>query len=102
MNTMIKSSNGISLVPIESRLLADRKLFIEGKIDTKLACDFEKCAMLLLKEDAEKPINGNYYKNNSTFLINIFMEETTMIKLNETVQIAPKSTPTTKNRTNNA
>lgn len=33
MNTIIKSSNGISLVPIETRLLADRKVFIEGKIN---------------------------------------------------------------------
>ena len=31
MNTIIKSSNGISLAPLESRLLSDRKLFIEGE-----------------------------------------------------------------------
>ena len=57
MNTIIKSSNGISLVPIESRLLTDRKVFIEGEINEQTACDFEKCIMLLIKEDAEKPID---------------------------------------------
>ena len=57
MNTIIKSSNGISLVPIESRLLTDRKVFIEGEINSVSACNFEKCIMLLLKEDAEKPID---------------------------------------------
>ena len=57
MNTIIKSSNGISLVPIESRLLGDRKVFIEGEINAKSACDFVKCMMLLIKEDAEKPID---------------------------------------------
>ena len=57
MNTIIKSSNGISLVPIESRLLTDRKVFIEGKINATTANDFLKCIMLLVKEDAEKPID---------------------------------------------
>lgn len=57
MNTIIKSNNGISLVPIESRLLTDRKLFIEGEINSASACDFVKCMMLLIKEDAEKPID---------------------------------------------
>ena len=57
MTTIVKSSNGISLVPIESRLLSDRKIFIEGEIDEKIACDFVKCMMLLTKEDNEKPID---------------------------------------------
>ena len=57
MNTIIKSSNGISLVPIESRLISDRKVFVEGEINAKSACDFVKCMMLLIKEDAEKPID---------------------------------------------
>ena len=40
MNTIIKSSNGISIAPIESRLLSDRKLFIEGEITAASACEF--------------------------------------------------------------
>lgn len=56
MNTIIKSSNGISLAPIESRLLSDRKLFIEGEITSASACDFVRVMMLLVKEDAEKCI----------------------------------------------
>ena len=57
MNTIIKSSNGISLAPIESRLLSDRKLFIEGEITAASACEFVRIIMLLVKEDAEKPID---------------------------------------------
>lgn len=57
MNTIIKSSNGITLVPVESRLLTDRKVFIEGEINAASACDFVKCLMLLIKEDAGKTID---------------------------------------------
>ena len=57
MNTIIKSSNGISIAPIESRLLSDRKLFIEGEITAASACEFVRAIMLLIKEDADKPIN---------------------------------------------
>lgn len=57
MNTIIKSSNGISLAPIESRLLSDRKLFIEGEITAASACEFVRAIMLLIKEDAGKPID---------------------------------------------
>lgn len=57
MNAIVKSSNGISLVPIESRLLSDRKLFIEGEITAASACEFVRAIMLLIKEDADKPID---------------------------------------------
>ncbi len=33
MNMQVKSSNGITLVPLESRLMAEGKIFIEGKIN---------------------------------------------------------------------
>ena len=57
MNTVVKSSNGITLVPIESRLLSDRKLFIEGEITAASACEFVKRVMMLIKEDKGKPID---------------------------------------------
>lgn len=57
MDIIVKSSHGISLVPLESRLLSDRKLFIEGEITTALAGRFAKAAMLLQNEDAKKPID---------------------------------------------
>ena len=37
MNVQVKSSNGITLVPIDSRLLADRKIFVEGEINQETA-----------------------------------------------------------------
>ncbi len=57
MNVQVKSSNGIALVPIESRLMANRKIFIEGEIDADTACDFVKKVMLLNSEDSQKPID---------------------------------------------
>ena len=57
MDIIVKSSHGISLVPLESRLLSDRKLFIEGEITTALAGRFAKAAMLLQNEEAKKPID---------------------------------------------
>lgn len=46
MNVQVKSSNGITLVPIESRLMADRKIFIESEIDANTACEFVKKVLL--------------------------------------------------------
>lgn len=57
MNIIIKSAGGSSLVPIESRLLNDRKMFIEGEINEKSACDFVKTIMLLKSESPDKPID---------------------------------------------
>lgn len=57
MNVQVKSSNGITLVPIESRLMAGRKIFIEGEIDAEKACEFVKEMMLLNAEDPQKPID---------------------------------------------
>ena len=57
MNIQVKSSNGIALVPMESRLMATRKIFIEGEINADSACDFVKKVMLLNSEDTQKPID---------------------------------------------
>lgn len=57
MNIQVKSSNGITLVPMETRLLADRKVFIEGEINQESACSFVKKILLLCREDGIKPIN---------------------------------------------
>ena len=57
MNVQVKSSTGITLVPIESRLMANRKIFIEGEIDTNSACEFTRKVMLLNYEDVQKPID---------------------------------------------
>ncbi|MBO5371603.1 MAG: ATP-dependent Clp protease proteolytic subunit [Lachnospiraceae bacterium] len=56
MYTQVKSSNGITLVPMESRLLSDRVIFIEGEINENQAMNFVKALMVLRSEDAKKPI----------------------------------------------
>lgn len=56
MNVQVKSSNGITLVPVDSWLMADRKVFIEGEIDADSACEFVKKIMYLNREDSNKPI----------------------------------------------
>lgn len=57
MNIQVKSSNGITLIPMETRLLAERKVFIEGEITQETACDFLKKIILLNREDQTKPID---------------------------------------------
>ena len=57
MNIQIKSCNGITLVPLETRLLASRKIFIEGEINEQTACEFVKQVLLLNQEDPQKPID---------------------------------------------
>ncbi|WP_448774136.1 ClpP family protease [Blautia sp.] len=57
MNVLIKSSNGITQVSADSRLLAQRKVFIEGEIDSEAACEFIKKIMILNAEDSNKPID---------------------------------------------
>ena len=57
MNVQVKSSNGITLVPLDTRLLANRKVFVEGEINHEKACLFIKQILLLCKEDSSKPID---------------------------------------------
>lgn len=57
MYTQVRSSNGITLVPLETRLLTGRRIFIEGEITQELACSFARQVMLLTAEDGEKPID---------------------------------------------
>ncbi len=57
MQSILKSSHGFDLVPIESKLLSNRKIFIEGMINSETACEFLRQIMFLVSEDAEKPIN---------------------------------------------
>ncbi len=57
MNVQVKSSNGITLVPMDTRLLADRKVFVEGEINQEKACLFVKQILFLCNEDSIKPID---------------------------------------------
>lgn len=57
MNMIQKSSNGVTLIPVESRLLSERKVFLEGEITSSSAGEFVKTVMYLVKEDSEKPID---------------------------------------------
>lgn len=57
MHVQVKSSNGITLVPLDSRLMAERKVFIEGEINADKACEFMKQIILLNAEDPQQPID---------------------------------------------
>ena len=57
MDIQVKSSNGITLVPLETRLLAQRRILISGEIDSESACIFMQQVMLLVSEDPNKPID---------------------------------------------
>lgn len=56
MNTQVKSSNGITLVPVETRLLSKRVIFLQGDITDALSIEFIKELMVLISEDSKKPI----------------------------------------------
>ncbi len=60
MNTryiQTKSSSGITLVPIESRFLSQRKIFLEGEVNGESANRFLKEVLYLNSEDSEAPID---------------------------------------------
>lgn len=57
MNVQVKSSSGITLVPMETRLLAQRTVFVEGEITPESACLFVKQLLWLNSEDSREPIN---------------------------------------------
>lgn len=57
MNVEVRSANGITLVPLETKLLEHRKIFIEGEITEKVACEFAGKVMLLVNDDSEKSID---------------------------------------------
>lgn len=57
MDVQVKSCDGITLMPIETKLLSDRKIFLEGEIDSESACEFVKKLLYLCLEDSEQPID---------------------------------------------
>lgn len=57
MQIIVKSCHGVSVVPLESRLLAERKIYLQGEINDISACEFEQKLDYLLGEDSEDEIN---------------------------------------------
>lgn len=57
MNIQVRTSSGITLVPMETRLMAGRKIFLEGEINQAAAVEIVRKVMLLNMEDAKKPID---------------------------------------------
>jgi len=57
MNMQQKTAGGIVLLPLETRLLADRKIFIQGEINHDSAVEFIKQLLILSKEDKDTPID---------------------------------------------
>lgn len=57
MNIALKTSGGITLMPLQTKLLSERKVFIEGRIDNEKACEFTKTIMYLSMTDSSKPIS---------------------------------------------
>ena len=53
MNVLVRSSSGITQVPVESKLLSDRKIFIEGEITENTAIEFVKKILWLNSESEE-------------------------------------------------
>lgn len=62
MNVLVKSSSGITQVSADSKLLSQRKVFIEGEISSESACEFIKKILILNEEDTDKPIDVLHWK----------------------------------------
>ena len=56
MDTVLRNSSGIYLVPEKTRLFSERKLYIEGEITSAAAMEFSRQLQLLNIEDCEKCI----------------------------------------------
>ena len=58
MNVQVKSSNGIAVMPAETKLLtSNRCIFLTGEINQESALEFVKSLMILTTEDSSKPVN---------------------------------------------
>lgn len=73
MQVEVKSSQGITLVPVDTRLMSSRKIFLEGEINEEKACEFVKKVLLLNQQDPNTPIdlliNSTGGEMNSGWLI---------------------------------
>ena len=56
MNVQMKSSNGITLVPLDSSMLSERKIFMEGEINDGMAMEFIQKLIYLAGKDPKEPI----------------------------------------------
>ncbi len=78
-----RSSQGITLVPLESKLLSKRKIFLEGEINGGLAMEFIRQLMCLVGEDPKAPIriliNSAGGEINSGMLIYVFLAYTLIL-----------------------
>lgn len=86
MNEIIRDRNGINLVPIDSRLLSYRRIFITGEINEEAASDFVQKVMLMNLEDSEKPIevlinSGGGEVNAGQLMYDVIQESVAPIKL---------------------
>lgn len=57
MQTQVKSSGGITLVPLETRQLAMRRIAVTKPIDMELACAFSDQVMLLCDDTVRESID---------------------------------------------
>ena len=57
MNVLVKSSSGITQVSADSKLLSQRKVFIEGEISSDSACEIFNKILILYEEDTARPID---------------------------------------------
>ena len=57
MNMLTNLNTEFTVLPIDSKLFSERKIFLEGKITAEKACLFAKQIMVLRQEDSKKTIN---------------------------------------------
>ena len=76
MLTEVKSANGTILVPVETRLLNKRKVFLTGEIKQEMACEFVQSMMLLIEENANAPIDVYICSNGGSVAAGMLIVDT--------------------------
>ena len=75
MLVQVRSSGGLFTMPLETRLLSDRKVFIRGAINKDAAAAFFQQVMLLSAEDGHRPVDIFIDSQGGDFTAGMFIHD---------------------------
>lgn len=75
MLVQVRSSGGLFTMPLETRLLSDRKVFIRGAINEDATAAFFQQVMLLSAEDGHRPVDIFIDSQGGDFTAGMFIHD---------------------------
>lgn len=75
MLVQVRSSGALFTMPLETRLLSDRKVFIRGAINEDAAAAFFQQVMLLSAEDGHRPVDIFIDSRGGNFTAGMFIHD---------------------------